>query len=317
MSILVSVIIPTKNGEEFLDEVLQATLSQQTDFDYEVIVIDSGSKDNSLEIIKKYDVKLIEIHPSEFNHGATRNFGIANSQGDFIAFLTQDATPANNQWLQNIVAPMREREEIAGVFGQHLPRKDCDPIVALNLKRHFDSFSLHRTCWQKDEGYQEKQGVYIFFSNNNSCIRRSVWEKIPFQRVEMSEDQWWAKDIIENGYVKCYEPDALVYHSHTYTPLQWMKRQFDEYKAYKKIGVVEKLSIRSYMKIFAGLSYGDARQLLQMKELSYWSRAYWILQRTLNNLGIVVGQYYGANYNNIPSYVSRKFLSEQARKQEV
>jgi glycosyltransferase involved in cell wall biosynthesis len=317
MSTLVSVIIPTKNGAEFLDEVLTATLSQKTDFDYEVIVIDSGSKDKSLEIIQKHHVKLIQINPTEFNHGGTRNFGVKNSQGEFIAFITQDATPVNSEWLQNLVAPLREEAEIAGVFGKHLPRKNCDPIVALNLDRHFDGFSLTRKSWQKDQGYAENQGQYIFFSNNNSCIRKSVWEKIPFRHVEMSEDQWWAKDIIEHGYTKCYEPTATVYHSHTYSPSEWMKRQFDEYRAYQKIGVIEKASIFNFLKRFAGLFYGDAKQLIKTSQLSTLEKIYWIWQRFFNNLGIVTGQFYGTYSDNIPAYISRKILSEQSQKQEI
>jgi rhamnosyltransferase len=317
MSTLASVIIPTKNGAEFLDEVLTAVLSQKTDFDYEVIVIDSGSKDNSLEIIQKHNVKLIQINPTEFNHGGTRNFGVTKSQGEFIAFITQDATPANHQWLQNLVAPLREQPEIAGVFGKHLPRENCDPIVALNLYRHFDGFSVQRKCWQKDQEYENNQGQYIFFSNNNSCIRRSIWEQIPFRCVEMSEDQWWAKDIIENGYIKCYEPTATVYHSHTYSPTEWMKRQFDEYRAYQRIGVIEKASFLNYVKRFTGLFYGDLKQLVKSSQLSFSEKIYWIWQRFFNNLGIVTGQFYGTYSDNIPSYISRKILSEQSQKQET
>lgn len=107
----VSVVIPVKNGAEYIDEVLQSVFSQTCNFDYEVIVIDSGSTDRSLEILKEYDVKLIQIKPEKFNHGLTRNFGVENSQGKFIAFLTQDATPVNDRWLQNIVDPFLENPD--------------------------------------------------------------------------------------------------------------------------------------------------------------------------------------------------------------
>ncbi|MGL6337900.1 MAG: glycosyltransferase family 2 protein, partial [Waterburya sp.] len=106
MAYLASVVIPVKNGDEFLDEVLQQVLSQKTDFAYEVIVIDSGSTDRSLEIIKNYDVNLIQIDAKKFNHGLTRNLGVQKSSGEFIAFVTQDATPVNDQWLQNLVMPL-------------------------------------------------------------------------------------------------------------------------------------------------------------------------------------------------------------------
>jgi glycosyltransferase involved in cell wall biosynthesis len=314
---LVSVVIPVKNGGDYLDEVLASVMSQKTDFNYEVIIIDSGSRDTSLDIINKYDVKLITIPAAEFNHGLTRNLGVEKSTGKFIAFLTQDATPVNNQWLQNLVAPLRQNPQIAGVFGKHLARKDCDPIVALNLENHFKSYSLNRRCWKKDSSYNMDKSTYIFFSNNNSCIRRSVWEKIPFRKVDMAEDQWWAQDIIENGYIKCYEPNALVYHSHTYSAWEWLKRQFDEYSSYKKIGVVSKTSPLYYLKSFLILSLKDTYRLIKASQLSFQDKLYWIAQRILNNLGIVSGQFLGVNYTQIPQSLAKKIFSEQYRKQET
>lgn len=317
MSKLVSVVIPVKNGEEFLDEVLTSVLSQETDFAYEVVVLDSGSVDRSLEIIRRHNVQLIQIKPSEFNHGLTRNFGVEESEGEFVAFLTQDATPVDDKWLQNLVAPLQENPEIAGVFGKHLPRNGCDPIIAANLHYHFDELiSPVRKYWRKDASYESNKNVYVFFSNNNACVRRTVWEKIPFRCVEMSEDQWWAQDILESGYLKCYEPTAVVYHSHTYSPVQWFKRQFDEYQAYRKMGLVEKPSIPNTLKSVWHLSIGNIKQILLMPSLSPKQKVYWSFQRLLNNFGMIAGQFFGARYSSIPNVIARKFLSEQSQKME-
>ncbi|MBD2445882.1 glycosyltransferase family 2 protein [Nostoc sp. FACHB-152] len=315
MSTLVSVIIPVKNGQEFLDEVLTATLTQKTEFKYEVVVIDSGSKDNSLEIIKKHNVKLIQIPPAQFNHGLTRNLGVQESQGEFIAFITQDATPANEYWLSNLVKPFLEDPQIAGVFGKHIARPKCDPIVAFNLDYHFEkTISLVRKTWKKDESYESNKGIYVFFSNNNSCIRKSVWEKIPFRQVEMSEDQIWAQDILEQGYIKCYEPSAVVYHSHTYSPIEWFKRSFDEYRAYIKIGLVQKDSILSSFKTIYGLSVGDIQIIRKNPELSVQQKYYWMLMRVLNNMGRISGQFLGVRHDKIPDYFAQMFFSGQAQK---
>ncbi|MCK4667799.1 glycosyltransferase family 2 protein, partial [Candidatus Dependentiae bacterium] len=86
--ISVSIIIPTKNGEKYLDRVLNMLFSQETAFDFEVIIIDSGSKDKTLKIIKKYPAQLIKIRPREFGHGKTRNYGVGISKGKFLVFLT-------------------------------------------------------------------------------------------------------------------------------------------------------------------------------------------------------------------------------------
>ena len=312
---LVSVIIPVKNGEEFLDEVLTSTLNQKTDFSYEVIVIDSGSKDSSLEIIKKHQLKPIQIPPSEFNHGLTRNLGVENSGGEFIAFITQDATPVNENWLSNLVNPFLDNPHIAGVFGRHIARKNCDPIVSINLDYHFEqNISPVRKYWQKDENYESNKGTYIFFSNNNSCIRRSIWEKIPFRKLEMSEDQFWAQDILEAGFIKCYEPTAVVYHSHTYSPIEWLQRNFDEYSAYKKLNLIEKASIQHSMKIFAQNSISDTKNIIKNSHLSKIDKSSWTYKRILNNFAIVVGQFLGARYDKIPNFLIKSFLSAQAKK---
>ncbi|MBC1278336.1 glycosyltransferase family 2 protein [Nostoc sp. UCD121] len=314
---LVSVVNPVKNGEEFLDEVLKSTLLQQTNFPYEVIVIDSGSRNDSLEIIKNHDVRLIQIPPHKFNHGLTRNLGVQESQGQFIAFLTQDATPVNNVWLQNLVSPLIEDSQVAGVFGKHIARTNCDPIVAINLQNHFDlTISMGKKCWQKDEGFSNNKGLYVFFSNNNSCIRKTVWQQIPFREVEMSEDQLWAQDILENGYLKCYEPNAVVYHSHTYSPIEWFQRQFDEYRAYKKMELVENVSVQNFIKNFVFLSVDDINKIINLTNLSLKQKIYWAFQRTLNNLGITSGQFFGVRYNIIPNLINKKLMSQQSRNME-
>ena len=88
------------NGAELLDEVLAALTGQVIDEPFEVLVIDSGSTDGSLEIVAAHPgVRLLQIDKSEFGHGRTRNLGVQSTTGDLIAFLTQDATPASEHWL--------------------------------------------------------------------------------------------------------------------------------------------------------------------------------------------------------------------------
>jgi rhamnosyltransferase len=314
MAYLASVVIPVKNGEEFLDEVLRQVLAQKTDFAYEVIAIDSGSTDSSLEIIKHYNVNLIQINSQEFNHGLTRNLGVEKSSGEFIAFITQDATPVNDRWLQNLVTPLKENPEVAGVFGKHLARPNCDPIVELNLQDHFDrGISMTRSFWRKDQGYEQQKNLYVFFSNNNSCIRRTIWEKIPFREVEMSEDQWWAQDILEHGYVKCYEPDALVYHSHTYTTMGWFKRQFDEYRAYSKLSLVEKVSTKAAIKSIINCSINDIKCIVRASDLSKGHKIYWSIRRLSINIGIGIGQFLGVRHNLRLINACQSFFSEQSQ----
>jgi hypothetical protein len=98
----------------------------------------------------------------------------------------------------------------AGFMGQNL---------ALN------KYSDSRRWLNGDLGWRQ----YLhFFSDNNSCLRRSAWEKFPYADVKFGEDQLWANAIIEAGLTKVYSPFAIVYHSHDYTPDQWYKRATEE-----------------------------------------------------------------------------------------
>ena len=86
----VSIVIPTKNGGELLDKVLAKVFAQKTQYEYEVICVDSGSTDETVDIIKKYPCQLYEIPPQEFGHGKTRNYGAEKGTGEYIVFFQED-----------------------------------------------------------------------------------------------------------------------------------------------------------------------------------------------------------------------------------
>lgn len=115
-----SIVIPVKNGGELLDRVLEKVFEQKTKYEYEVICVDSGSSDNTIEIVKKYPCRLYQIAPQEFGHGKTRNYGASKGTGEFIVFITQDALPANEYWLENLIDAMKVDDEVVGGFGRHL-----------------------------------------------------------------------------------------------------------------------------------------------------------------------------------------------------
>ena len=120
----VSIVIPVKNGGKHLEKVLCMLDQQQTVYTYEIICVDSGSNDGSIDLIKKHRCILKQILPEEFGHGRTRNLGASLGSGEFICFLTQDAVPASNTWLQNMIDAMRKDERIAGGFGIHYTYPD-------------------------------------------------------------------------------------------------------------------------------------------------------------------------------------------------
>ena len=112
-----SIVLLTFNGEEYLEELLDAIAEQKTTFAFETIVIDSGSTDRTLEIVRRHAVRLHQIPNSEFNHGGTRNLGATMAQSDYVAYVTQSATPADTSWLQHLVDAFGLDGDDAFAFG--------------------------------------------------------------------------------------------------------------------------------------------------------------------------------------------------------
>ena len=188
----VSIIIPTKNAGDKFDSVLKGIFNNKPNFDFEVIVIDSGSTDTTKEIIAKYPVVLIDIPPISFSHGGTRNLGAQNAKGEILVFITQDAIPRDENWLSNLVENLQDKS-VAGVYGRQIPNEDSSPLEKFFLSYVYpDSKIVKQSIAPKNCLLSE-----IFFSNVNSAIRKSDWENHNFnEHLIMSEEQEWAKHML-------------------------------------------------------------------------------------------------------------------------
>jgi len=228
----ISIVLLTFNGEQYLAEVLASIFAQRTRFRYEVLAIDSGSTDRTLEILSRHPVRVIEIPNQEFGHGRTRNLAAQNSSASYVVFLTQDAEPANENWLDNLVRPLVEDERVAGSYSRQIPRPDCNPIESRDIGIGAGPLSAvkrvdHQDPFQK-ESYAACLFRFISFSNVSSCIRRDVLDRLPFsERIVMVEDQEWCKRAIESGYWIIYEASSVVYHSHNHSLPMIYQRHFD------------------------------------------------------------------------------------------
>lgn len=219
-----SIVILTKNGGPLFKEVLAGLFACEGIRATEILIIDSGSTDATLEYATEYpQIRIHRIPPSEFGHGRTRNLGAQMTKGPTIVYLVQDATPATPDFLERLSAPLAE-ENFAGAFGRQLPRPWTNKIEQIFLEHTYPDRREVRACADA-----RQLGIKsIFFSNVCSAIRRDVWEQIPFdESLIMSEDQLWAKQALLAGHQLVYEPGAMVFHSHNYGLKDVFKRNFD------------------------------------------------------------------------------------------
>jgi rhamnosyltransferase len=236
----VTVAYVTKNGAAWLDESLRAVRAQRGPFELlEVIAVDSGSTDGTLEILARHDVRTLRIPPAEFGHGRTRNLAAQAARGDVVAFLTQDASPADGDWLAELVGALMDDPMLAGVWSRHAPRPGCHPMEWRNLAEFplfqgIDAGSRPRVAAARgNPDWAANPERYYWFSNNSAAFRRAVLLAWPFPEVEFAEDQAWARAVLEAGFRTALVPASLILHSHAYSAWTNLQRNFDHARAMK------------------------------------------------------------------------------------
>ncbi len=225
----VSIIIRTKNEARFIGETLAAIFEQDTDLAFEVIIIDSGSTDATLDVARGFKVRLYEIEPSQFTYGYALNYGRKLAPGPYVVNLSAHCKPVDDKWLAKLLAPLVSDPSIAATYGKQVPIKGCNP---LEERKMIAAFTLH------GDGT-----LRVKFSNSNCAIRKSVCETYPFdEKAAFAEDFIWSQ-VLPAEYKIKYVADAAVYHSHPLKFRFWTRRSYDN-------GI-----IGEYLKHVYGLDY--------------------------------------------------------------
>lgn len=238
MTPLATVAIPVRNGGPVLAEVLDAVLAQRVPGGVELLVCDSGSTDGSAELAVRQGATVFEIEAAEFSHGRTRNLLMTRAAAPYVAFLTQDAVPADPLWLSRLLAGFAVAGDVGLVFGPYAPRPGATPMVARELTEWFASFApdgrprIDRlTPSERTLPSRELLGPRGFFTDANGCVSRAAWERVGFRDIPYAEDHALALDAMRAGFAKVFVPEAAVIHSHEYSGWGWLQRSFDEGRA--------------------------------------------------------------------------------------
>lgn len=281
----VTVAVLTFNGDKYLHALLDSVETQDFEGGLEILVIDSGSTDRTLEIIRAHPrARLHEIPQADFGHGRTRNLAAGLALGEFIVYLTQDAIPASNHWLQEILAPLRwSGKSIKAVMGKQIPRPGCFPLLKYEIQMVFSGFGPDfGTTVFYDYGCEQNQGLLdslSFYSDVNSATRTAfLVGEIPYRDVRYSEDMLFGQDIIRAGYCKAYAPRAAVIHSNDLTLAEYGRRIFDETVALRQIGKpIPPMRRRAQMRMTCRGVVADSVRIIRDPEYGLIRTLYWFV----------------------------------------
>jgi rhamnosyltransferase len=288
---LVTVAILTYNGETYLRQILEQVLLQDLDGEFEVLVVDSGSTDSTLEIVGDFPkVRLHEIPNSEFGHGKTRNLAAQLANGKFIAYLTHDAIPITDHWLRELLGPFALNEKIVAVMGKQVPRRTAFPLLKYEVRGVFAGLGpdFGTTVFHADSSVSDggELDAIAFFSDVNSAVRRDfLVNQLPYRDVRYAEDQLFGKDLVRAGYLKAYAPRAAVEHSNDLTLQEYGRRIFDETVGLRQIGVtVPAMSRRVQWRLSLRGLAGDTLRILRDGEFGRKRKLYWLVKNPVFQL---------------------------------
>lgn len=242
---LASIIIRTFNEEKHLEELLQSTQEQICNpVDTEVIIVDSGSTDRTLEIANKYSCKVTHIEKSEFTFGRSLNIGCEFADGEILVFISGHCIPAENTWLENLVTPIIHNQAVYS-YGRQIGNGDT-------------KFSEHQVF----EKYYPQNSLIpqeSFFCNNaNAALLKSVWSDNPFcEELTGLEDMYLAKQLVSQSKKIAYVASAPVFHIHEETWRQVKIRYEREAIALQRIMPEVHINFKDFLHYFSSAITND------------------------------------------------------------
>ena len=215
----ISIVIPVKNGASTLKRCLDAIISQTLIDQTEIIIIDSGSTDGTLELIRNYPflIRLYEIPPEDFSHGGTRNYGVSLAKGEFVVMTVQDAWASSKDWLEIMLAHFKRDKKVSAVVGQQVAPHQSG-VNPHQWYRPVSKPRLIETYFENTEEYTKLNGREqhnVTFSDDvNTMYRKSSLTEHPFKQIEFGEDMLVIKKFLSHRKKVIYDARSSVWHYH-------------------------------------------------------------------------------------------------------
>lgn len=314
---LISLLLPVKNGAEYLPEMLEAVLGQSISVRLEIVAIDSGSSDATLDVLNDYGSRVLTIDPSAFDHGLTRNLLAEQAHGDVLVFLSQRARPLDDAWLAPLIAALDGDPRVAGACSRLLPRPEADPLTRRDVERDLSGLSV-REHKQIDDlpAYErmspEERRRFLNFHTVSAAIRADALRRTPFRSVQtLGEDLLWAREVIESGWALVHEPASCALHSHAYTLDELFGRNVDDGVANRDV-VHRSMAREEIAPRVRSIIDDDWAYLRDDLGLEGPELARWQVEAVLRRVAQAAGQWVGTNYETLPDGIAA-FFSHMAQ----
>jgi rhamnosyltransferase len=262
----ITLVMRSYNEAWAIEDTLKAVFSQDYTGSIELIVIDSGSTDGSHEIIQRYNPKeLVILEPGTYVPGKVLNQGFRLASNEWVVFLNSDATPANDQWLKELLQAAVDTPKLGAAFSRQIPRDDCEAVFAHDYDRCF--------------GPNRESDKWDHFFSMVSCVaQKSVWEQHPIREdLQYAEDDEWTRRMKDAGLATVLVVESVAIHSHNYTPAQSYKRAKGDAIAVAKAGNIPDVKRRWHRDVFLPSIKDilkDAKYLRAQGKLSELPRAF-------------------------------------------
>jgi GT2 family glycosyltransferase len=319
---LISIVMPVKNVAPRLLELLPQIYAQQARCAVEVIAIDSGSSDDTVQILADWGCTVLAIESGTFDHGLTRQLGVDHSSGEIEVFLNATAVPADTNWLARLIQPLLSDRggRLAGVCSRVLPSPDADYLARRDALRDpsgsTDRVIREITDWGAYRSLSSHElRVFINFHTVSAAMRRSVLDEIPLRAVRtIGEDIQWSREALEAGYRVQHEPASVVFHQHRFSAGDLVGLNVDDGLANNEI-VGRVVSEQEIVPMIEAMAFEDWMYLQNECALTGADLEHWRLTAVLRRAAQAVGQWLGTNADGIPPEVVRFFSRIERTKQ--